>query len=104
MPTSASSDGSSSARAASIQVIGIVGSPDHGQIAGLVRQVAPAAEVVIDLSTASGSYSTLLAACIQIASASGRQVAVRGCSQRFLTTIRQMRLSALLRVESSPCP
>lgn len=76
----------------------IAGALTHSRIAAIAQRIDCSGRITIDLSRATGSYSTSIAACIRLAAASGKPVTVVGCGQRFATTVAQMRLSHLILV------
>lgn len=90
------------AHAGDAVTISLRGELDHASIALMTERVAPARRVVLDLSEVQGAYSTVIAACIQLATCTGQPVLVRGGSKRFETTLIQMNLRRLVTIADSP--
>lgn len=81
-----------------VVTISLRGELDHASIAVMTGRVAPARRVILDLTEVQGAYSTVIAACIQLATCTGQPVTVRGGSKRFETTLIQMNLRRLVTI------
>ena len=75
------------------------GELDHQSITLMIQRVESARHVVLDMTKAIGAYSTLISACIQLATRIGEPVTVRGSTKRFETTLLQMNLRRLIAIE-----
>lgn len=84
--------------AAEVVTIALRGELDHASIAVMTDRVAPAKRVILDLTEVQGAYSTVIAACIQLATCTGQPVQVRGGSKRFETTLVQMNLRRMVTI------
>ncbi len=80
----------------------VTGELDHPSIAVMLSRIESSKRIVLDMTHATGAYSTLISACIQLATRVGSPVSILGATRRFEMTLQQMNLRHLITIEGEP--